>query len=121
MRDPANIGAERSLIFSNVANGVPMELLMATFERSETEIMAEIDFVARKIREYRFRRKIPPVSADTIPEIRFNRRTLLENLEKLGPKYLSSSLILPRITVQKIDHPAVAKEAAVRAGAKVLT
>ena len=112
-------GEERRLIFTNIANGVLMEKVMAAFSRSEKEVWDEVEFVGRKIREYRFRRHLPPLEHQGIRAIRLNRKALLETLSKLGPEYMISDLILPNITVQNLDSPGMIKETAERAGIKV--
>jgi hypothetical protein len=91
------LGAERRLIFANYANGVDIEAMKTPFERSAAEIQREILFVARKIKEYRFRRcadgsphAAPPVPCDTLIDIRLHRLALFETLNKLGDHYLSS-------------------------------
>ena len=115
-----HIGAERRLIFENYANGVDIEDLMVTFKRSRLEIEREILFVAKKIKEYRFRRvaeaknnahAAPPVQCDTLVDIRVNRFALFDTLRKLGDHYLSSALLLPEIKIQKVDSRAMAQEA----------
>ena len=116
MEDRLKLGEERRLIFENVAKGVPMQQVMASFRRSEAEVMREVAFVGRKIREYRFRRRLPPLACETIKDMRWNRKALLECVAKLGPEYLSSELMIPRITVQSLDHPSVVREAGHRAG-----
>lgn len=103
---------ERRMIFTNVANGVPMEQIRATFLVSDEDIMRVVDFVGSKIREYRFRRRLPPLLCDTIKEIRWNRPALLENLGKLGPEYLASELVIPKIAVQGISGENELREAA---------
>lgn len=108
------LGADRKLIFANVANGVPIEDIMATFHRSSDEIDREVAFVARKIKEYRFRQRIPPLACDTLKDIRFNRLALLDTLRKLGPNYLSSELLIAKIQIQSLDQPAMLREAAQR-------
>ena len=112
-------GEERRLIFTNIANGVLMEKVMAAFSRSEKEVWDEVEFVGRKIREYRFRRHLPPLEHQGIRAIRLNRKALLETLSKLGPEYMISDLILPNITVQNLDSPGMIKETAERVGIKV--
>lgn len=109
-------GEERRLIFQNIANGVPMEKIKAAFSRSEKEIWDEVEFVGRKIREYRFRRRMPPLEVQGIKAIRFNRLALLETLSKLGPEYLGSELMISKITIQKMDSPGMIKEASYRTG-----
>lgn len=115
------LGEERMLIFRNFCNGVPVEELTGTFRHSALEIEKEILFVARKIREYRFRRLAeaskhgaPPLQCDTLHDIRINRLPLMETLAKLGPVYLSSDLLLPKIAIQKLDHPGMLLEASHR-------
>jgi len=105
-----NPGADRRLIFTNYANGVDIEAMKAPFGRSAAEIEREIFFVAKKIKEYRFRRcadgspfAAPPVACDTLIDIRLNRLALFDTLGKLGDLYLSSELLLPKIALQKVD------------------
>ena len=112
--DRRALGEKRKLIFSNVANGVPDENIMAAFKISREELLRETDFVTRKIREYRFRRGLPPLPCDTLAEIRYNHLALLETVSKLGPMALSSSLIIPNVKVQKLDHPSMIDEASHR-------
>lgn len=102
--DLIDIGIERRLIFTNIANGVPEPQVMVTFKKSQLEVHQAVNFVCRKIREYRFRRRQPPVACDTVNDIMLNKRVLLLTLSKLGPKYLASELILPRIGVEKLDN-----------------
>jgi hypothetical protein len=117
--DPRKRGEERRLIFQNIANGVPLEKVMAAFSRSQKEIWDEVEFVGRKIREYRFRRHLPPVEHKGLRAMRFNRRVLLETLDKLGPEYLSSELLIPKITVQELDSVGMVIDAGRRMGIKV--
>ena len=114
------LGNERRLIFENAANGVPSEKIMAAFRRSEAEVEREIAFVGKKIREYRFKRHLPPLPCQTMTEIRWNRTALLETLGKLGPRYLSSSLELPQIYVGPLDDMHVIREAAHRTGQRII-
>ena len=111
-------GEERRLIFQNVANGVPVEKIMVAFLRSEKEVWDDVEFVGRKIREYRFRRHLPPLEHQGIRAIRLNRKALLETLSKLGAEYMISDLVLSKITVQQLDSPGTIKEAAHRIGMK---
>lgn len=115
------LGEERKLIFRNFCNGVPIDELCAPFRRSRAELEREIFFVAKKIREYRFRRctdgskfAAPPVQSETLSDIRINRRAMMETLGRLGPSYLSSELLIPKVTIQKIDHPEMVREASHR-------
>lgn len=117
--DLKRLGEERRLIFENLANGVPIEQIMAAFKRSETEVMREMEFVGRKLREYRFKRHLPPLACETLKDIRWNRQALLECVAKLGPIYLSSSLELPTIYIEALDHPGTIREVAHRTGQQV--
>lgn len=110
--DLQKLGEARRLIFENVANGVPVEQVCAAFRRSPTEVERELQFVARKIREARFRTRMPPIACDDVKDVRFHRRPLLETLRQLGDDYLASDLLLPKIGVQALDSPRVLGEAA---------
>jgi hypothetical protein len=117
-----SLGEMRRLIFENVANGVAIDRVMAAFSQSNLEVQKHVAFVARKIAEYRFRRcadgsphGAPPLASETYADIRLNRKALLETLSRLGPLYLSSDLLMPRIQIQKLDHPDMVREAAFRA------
>ena len=123
MNEPHTLGSERRLIFENVANGVPIETIMATFRRSRLEVQQDVEFVAKKITEYRFRRLTdgptkkgapatarPLVPCSTYADIRLHRVNLLETLSKLGDRYLSSPLLLPKVTIQKVDSPDAVRE-----------
>lgn len=107
-----SLGLERRLIFENVANGVPIDQVRAAFRRSEAEIARELAFVGRKIREARFRTRMPPLACDGVHEIRLNRLALLDTLRQLTDAFLSSELLLPNIGVQRITTPAEFREAA---------
>lgn len=104
------LGERRRLIFENVAGGVPTEEIMAAFQLSELEIQQDVAFVAKKLKEYNFRRQadasphsFPTIPCETWADIRMWRKNLLVILSKCGNKYLSSELILPTIKVQKVD------------------
>lgn len=112
-------GEERRLIFQNVANGVPMEKIKAAFLRSEDEVWREVEFVARKIREARFRAQMPPLECQGIKAIRWNRRALLDTLRQLSAEYLSSDLLIPKIGIQTIDSPQGLREAVQRSGLRM--
>lgn len=114
------LGADRRLIFENVANGVPMEGVRAAFQRSQTEVDRELTFVGRKIKEYRFRRHQPPVPCDTVQEMRWNRVVLLETLRKLGDEYMMSSLIIPNVGVQTLNDISTLREATRKVGLKTV-
>jgi hypothetical protein len=113
------LGADRRLIFENVANGVPMDQVRSAFRRSQDEIDRELAFVARKIREARFRTRMPPLACDAHKDIRWNRRALLDTLRQLSDAYLSSELLLPRIGVQTVNTPGELREAAQHASLSV--
>jgi hypothetical protein len=112
-------GQERRLIFENVANGVPIERIMAAFRRSREEVNGEVEFVGRKIREARFRTRMPPLDCQGPKAIRWNRRPLLDTLRQLTDEYLASDLLIPRIGVQDLDSLSVIREAAQRVRARV--
>lgn len=109
------LGEDRRLIFVNVANGVPIPQVMSVFRRSQKEVDDEVRFVARKICEYRFRAKLPPLACSTLTEISWNRLALLETVSKLGSNYLGTSLILPKIYSGDLNDPHVRQEAKARA------
>lgn len=116
--DRLKLGEDRRLIFQNVANNVPTENIMAAFLRSEAEIWREVDFVSRKIREYRFRRHLPPLETQGIRAIQLNRKALLDTVDKLGPEYLASDLILPQVHIETLDHPSKLLDVKHRMGGK---
>jgi len=115
------LGEDRKLIFENLANGVPLPEICTTFRRSETEIWRETAFVAKKITEYRFRRYMPPLACGDLVDIRRNRKALLETLAHLGPNYLSSELLLPRIKAHEVENQDHLQEAVIKVGATVRT
>lgn len=121
METKKSFGRERRLMFENYANGVDIERMKETFHRSAAEIEVDILFVAKKIREYRFRRcadgsehASPPIACDTLLDIRLHRLALFDTLRKLGDRYLESPLILPRVNIQKVDHPSMLQDARMR-------
>jgi hypothetical protein len=114
------LGEDRRLIFSNVANGVPIQQVMSVYRRSEKEVMDEVRFVGKKIAEYRFRRHMPPLGCDTLNEIFVHRAALLETLNKLGDVYLSTSLLIPNIHVGSLLDNEVVQEAEHRSGMRML-
>lgn len=119
MPAPTQAGERRRMVFENVANGVPMDQVRSAFKLSQTEIDKDLRFVARKIREYRFRRRMPPLACDGVHDIRWNRVALLETLAKLGPEYLESDLIIPKIEIQSLSSDRDLKAAAAEVHAKV--
>lgn len=99
------MGRARRLVFQNIANGVPVEKICADMRLSRLELEQAQKFVAKKIAEHLFLRRQPPIAADSILEIRSNRRALLAVLARIGDIDLSTDLILAKLMVQAIDHP----------------
>jgi hypothetical protein len=113
------LGEDRRMIFSNVANGVPIQQIMSAFRRSEKEVMDEVKFVGWKIGEYRHRAKLPPLNCESLKDISWNRLALLETLQKLGPNFLGTALALPARMVEQIDHPSKMRDVQARTGMRV--
>jgi hypothetical protein len=105
------LGEERRLIFENVANGVPIQQVMSAYRRSEKEVMADVEFVGKKITEYRFRKAMPPLSCSTLKDISWNRLALLDTLRGLNDAYLGTSLLIGKIHIGVLDDPHVMQEA----------
>jgi hypothetical protein len=119
------LGEERRLVFTNVANGVPIQQVMSAFRKSEKEVMDDVRFVAKKITEYRFSRRakptekeplgrpcpLPPLGCSTLAEITWNRLALLETLGRLSDIYLGTSLVIGKIYIGALDDPHVMQEA----------
>jgi len=80
MRD----GERRKLVFTNLANGLPVERIMAAMRMSEAEVLADFNFVCRKLRSYKFERQMPPTPCSTVAEVRANRVDLLFTLTRLN-------------------------------------
>lgn len=117
------LAQKRRLVFENVANGVPLDNIRAALLVSETEIHQIVAFVGKKITEYRFRRAgeaargaAPPIACATVLDARLNRKAALETLGKLGPLYLSSELILPKIAIQTVERRGDLEEIKYRMG-----
>lgn len=108
------LGLSRRLVFQNVANGVPVERVMADMRLSEREVGQALRFVGRKVTEYLVLRRQPPVACEDVRAIRINRRQLLAVLVKIGDLDLSTELILAKITIQAFDHPEMIEGAARR-------
>jgi len=119
-QEPINVGLRRQLVFENAVIGVPIADIMAAFSLSELEVQQDIAFVRRKLTEYRFRRAMPPLACETAFDIALNRRPLLDTLRKLGEKYLSSDLLIPRIGVHKVSSPADLRDAGRKVQATVI-
>jgi hypothetical protein len=99
------LGATRRLVFQNLANGVPAARVRESLRLSDLEIEQAQAFVSRKITEYLVLRRQPPIPCQTMAEIRWNRAPLQAVLARIGDIDLSTSLIVPRILVQAMDHP----------------
>jgi hypothetical protein len=109
------LGETRRLIFQNVACGLPIEQVAATFEVSRERVLKDVIHVARKIREYRFQRRLPPVPSESIVEIQVHRRFLLASLANIGSRPLASDLIIPSLGVQTIKTVKDLKQASAEA------
>jgi hypothetical protein len=99
------LGGRRRLVFQNIANGIPVERVMADLRLSELEVEQALRFVGRKITQHLVLRRKPPIECEGVAKIRFNRKALLAVLSRMGDLDLSTDLILGRITVQAMDHP----------------
>jgi hypothetical protein len=80
----------RRLIFTNLANGVPVEGVMEGFHLSEKEVLDHFRFVARKIWGYRFERAQPYIKCETPNDAYHQRRALTYSLDRCGDTYLTS-------------------------------
>lgn len=104
-------GQRRRLIFTNVANGVPLTAIRRALKATDEEITREAMFVARKINEYRFRRLSDGsdharavLNIQTLADIRAKRLNLFETLNKIGNVTLGTELLVPSLTIQNIDE-----------------
>lgn len=112
-------GNTRRLVFQNLANGVPLEQVMADQHLSALEVEQARKAVARKLTEYLVHARQPVIACGDLREIRWNRKPLLALLARIGDLSLSTEFILyrdratqelarvqfGRITTQAIDHP----------------
>lgn len=80
MRD----GERRKLVFQNLCLGHPVPTVMAALHLSEKEVMADFNFVAAKIRSYRFERQMPVLDVSTIPLARNRRVDALLTLSRMN-------------------------------------
>lgn len=115
-------GERRRLVFTNIANGVPLPDVMAAFKMSELEVTNDLQFVLRKIKEYRYAMTVnggskssplvaPMIAADTYADVLAFGKSMLVTLSKLGNQTLGSELFLYKpIKSQKIDHPSSMQE-----------
>lgn len=97
---------DRTLIFSNLLNGVPTRQVAQTFRRSEAEVLQIFSFILRKIKNYCFLRArqknaYPIIVASNIKEAQKYKLTCLSVLPKLNldkaPQYkdIHSEVINP--------------------------
>jgi hypothetical protein len=115
-------GERRRLVFSNIANGVPLTSVMAVFKMSELEVTNDLKFVLRKIMEYRYAMTVnggsktspfvaPIIPADSHADILVHGKSMLVTLTKLGNQTLGSDIFIYKpIKSQKLDHPSVIGE-----------
>lgn len=97
------LAADRKLIFTNLANSVPLRQVMAEFKRSEMEVMAEFEAVALRLKCYRFNRGMPFAACSTVREAEKNAAILLHSLDRLGWRYLTSPPEFKRIETLPFD------------------
>lgn len=120
------LGRARRLVFQNLANGVPVERVMADLRLSALEVDQARRFVAKKIADYLFVRRQPPIPADSLTAVRFHRRQLLVVLARLGDLDLSTDIIqlknddgsltsfTLKLNTQALDHPEMIEGASQR-------
>lgn len=77
-------GERRRLVFTNLANGVPVHRIMEAFQLSERDVMADFEFVAQKWRSYRFERIMSPIPCDTIAQLQANKVEAIYALSRLN-------------------------------------
>ena len=115
------LGQSRRMAFLNFCNLIPKEDIAVDLKMSVQEVERAIQFVARKISEYRHRRCIrpnpeqgmlPPIPCDNEAEILVNRRALLWTLDYITDDALSTELLLPNLRSQIVDRPQGVIEAA---------
>src|SRR5579871_4630671 len=106
------LGQSRRMAFLNFCNFIPKEEIAVALKMSVQEVERAIQFVARKISEYRHRRCIrpnpeqgmlPPIPCDSEAEILQNRRALLWTLDYITDDALSTELLLPNLRSQVVD------------------
>lgn len=117
------IGQNRRMAFLNFCNFIPKEEIGPELEpkMSVQEVERALQFVARKISEYRHRRCIqpnpeqgmlPPIPCDNEEEIIINRNALLWTLDYISDETLSTELLLPNLRAQVVDSAQGVMEAA---------
>lgn len=80
----------RRLIFKNLANKVPLDKIKGAFRLSEKEVNDHFRFVARAIKEYRFKRALTYHRLDSFADAVLGRMVFLATLDKIGPIRLTS-------------------------------
>ena len=94
-------GERRRLVFTNLLNGHPVPTVMATFQLSEAEVMADFTFVMQKLRSYRFERAMVPVHGETIAEAMAHKAEHMLTMTRLNlekPAAFSRIVHLPFTT-----------------------
>ena len=91
---------ERKLIFTNIANGVPIAKIMEAFHKSEKEIMDIFHLVIRKINSYCASNDCPFVECGTIGDVRRNRFRLFPFVDVVN---LDKPVIF-KVTTQPFDQ-----------------
>jgi len=111
------LGQTRRLVFQNLANGVPAPQIREALKLSELEVDQARRFVAKRIAEFRFLKKQPPIPCDDVRSIRFNRKALLGVLARLDDLFLSTEILIRphangdrtrftlKLSTQALDHP----------------
>ena len=94
----------RRLIFKNLANKVPLEKVKGAFRLSEREVMDHFRFVARAIKEYRFKRALTFQRLDSIRDAQEGRIVFFSTLEKIGPIRLTSDHRLSEIQTAAVKN-----------------
>src|SRR6185295_8710864 len=77
-------GERRKLVFINLANGASPESIMSALKMSRAEVERDFQFVAKKIRAYRFARGMPFTPCTSVAEARANKAILLHTVERLN-------------------------------------
>lgn len=99
----ARLAEARRLIFKNLAKEVPVAKVAGAFRMSEKEVTDHFQFVARAIKEYRFRRALIFHKLDTPRDAITGNRVFIDTLSKLGPMVLTSDHKLSQIVTTTIS------------------
>jgi hypothetical protein len=91
---------ERVLIYRNLLNGLPVWKVMEVFRKSEKDVMDTFRLVSRRVEEYVFQRRLPPVYCDCIAVAQKSKDMLLSLLPKLN---LDKPAALGRLTHNKFS------------------